>query len=336
MPELRRDPVTGRWVIISTERGKRPSDFVHKAAGAFNQSDACPFCPGNEAMTPPEVLAIRKVGKPNEAGWEVRVVPNKFPALDSEGVVDWVGDGLFQRIDGVGAHEVIIECPDHQATLAALPTAAVENVLKAFQVRVRELKRDKRFHYAMLFKNHGAEAGASLEHEHSQLIALPIVPMRVREEVEGARSYYSQRERCIYCDIVQQEEQDGRRLILKNEDFIAVAPYASRFPCETWLLPRRHNACFEEATEPECASLARALKTTLASLDNGLGHPPYNFIIHSAPLREVSKEFYHWHIEIMPTLSKVAGFEWGTGVYINPTPPEEAAQILREVLEPSP
>jgi UDPglucose--hexose-1-phosphate uridylyltransferase len=281
-------------------------------------------------MTPPEVWSYRENGEPDQPGWAVRVVPNKFPALEREASLDGQSGGLFERLNGVGAHEVIIECSDHRDTLATLSMRGIENVLRAFLARVQELKQDRRFRYALLFKNHGSEAGASLEHSHSQLIALPIIPMRVREEVEGAKAYYSQRGSCIYCDIVAREEQDGERLIFKTEDFILATPYASRFPYETWILPRRHRASFEDMAKTECRELARILKTALTRLDNLLAHPPYNFIIHSSPFREPSDDYYHWHIELMPTLTKVAGFEWGTGVYINPTMPEEAAESLRD------
>jgi UDPglucose--hexose-1-phosphate uridylyltransferase len=328
--ELRKDPITGNWVIIAPERASRPTDFAKGAAEFVRGSDPCPFCRGNEAMTPPAVLSVPGDGKP----WEVRVFPNKFPALTAVGsAVDAEHPVLFERLDGVGVHEVIVETPDHGATLATLSLESIENVLRVYQARIRELEKDRRIRHVVIFKNHGPEAGATLEHGHSQLVALPIVPVRVREEVEGARAYFSRKSRCIYCDIAQQEEPDGKRLILKNEHFIAVAPYASRFPFEAWLLPRRHGARFEDTSENECGSLAGALKSTLASLDEALDRPPYHFIIHSAPFREPSDESYHWHIEIMPILSKVAGFEWGTGIYINPTPPEEAAQTLREIID---
>ena len=348
MSELRKDPITGNWVIIAPERAGRPTDFAKGAAEFVRRSEACPFCPGNEAMTPPAVMTVPASSNPDEPGepgwparpaWEVRVFPNKFPALDAIGAGGSVGEAgagltvLFERLDGVGVHEVIVETPDHGATLATLSLESIENVLRVYQARIRELEKDQRIRQVVIFRNHGPEAGATLEHGHSQLIALPIVPLRVREEVEGARAYFSSKSRCIYCDIAQQEERDGKRLILKNEHFIVVAPYASRFPFEAWLLPRRHSARFEDTSENECGSLAGALKSILASLDEVLDRPPYHFIIHSAPFRESSDESYHWHIEIMPILARVAGFEWGTGIYINPTPPEEAAQTLREIID---
>ena len=238
MPELRKDPITGRWVIISTERGKRPNEFLRESVVAANGKN-CPFCPGSESKTPTEILVYgRSGGANNTPGWSIRVVPNKFPALGIEGDLDREGEGLFDKMNGVGAHEVIIETPDHAATLASLPERAVEDVLWAYRDRMLDLKNDKRFRYILIFKNHGEAAGASLEHPHSQLIALPIVPRRVREEVDSCWHYYDEKERCIFCDIIRQERDTGERVIGENEHFITLAPYAPRFPFEMWLLPK--------------------------------------------------------------------------------------------------
>ncbi len=329
MPELRKDPITGRWVIISTERRKRPSDFrVEQALPAG--PEYCPFCPGHEEMTPPEIVAQRPHGgAPNSPGWELRIVPNKFPALQVEGTLDRRGDGMFDRMNGIGAHEVIIETPLHDAVLANQPEAAIERVLAAFRDRIIDLKRDVRFRYILIFKNRGAGAGATLEHPHSQLIALPIVPALVQEEVDGARRHYEAKERCVFCDVVRQELGTGTRVIAESAEMVALAPYAPRFPFETWLLPRRHGARFEEASPQEYAGLARMLRNVLQRMNRMLESPAYNLVIHSVPLVEPRTDFYHWHVELMPRLTKVAGFEWGTGFYINPTPPEEAAGVLR-------
>jgi UDPglucose--hexose-1-phosphate uridylyltransferase len=330
MSELRRDPVTGRWVIISTERRKRPHDFVMQSV-QIAPDDACPFCEGNEQMTPRELLAVRRNGgPPNGRGWDLRVVPNQFPVLRVEGSLDRQGEGLFDKMNGIGAHEVIIETPRHEQTMATMGDAAVEQVLWAFRERVQDLKQDRRFRYIIIFKNHGAAAGASVDHSHSQLIALPVVPREVRDEVDGAKAHFTAKERCVFCDIVRQEVQDGRRFIAENADMVAVAPYAPRFPFETWILPKRHQSLYEEASRPEMASLARLLGEILRRMTGVLQQPPYNLLIHSAPLAEPAGEFYHWHVEIIPTLTKVAGFERATGFYLNPTAPEEAAQVLRE------
>jgi len=330
MADLRKDPVTGRWVIISTERQKRPSDFQIETV-ISKPDDLCPFCEGHEDKTPPEILAYRNGTPGNTKGWEVRVVPNKFPALRVEGTLDREGEGLFDRMNGIGAHEVIIETPTHADTLATLPETAIEKVFWAWRERVLDLKRDIRLRHIVIFKNHGASAGASLEHSHSQLIALPIVPREMREELYGAKRHHQLKERCVFCDIMRQETKDRVRLIAESADFVAVAPYAPRFPFETWLLPKRHRSRFEEATPAEFASLARMLKETLLRMNKTLLTPPYNLIVHSAPLQDEpgAIDFYHWHVEVMPKLTRVAGFEWGTGFYINPTGPEEAAEVLR-------
>jgi UDPglucose--hexose-1-phosphate uridylyltransferase len=331
MPELRKDPVTGRWVIISTDRQKRPNDF-HLERAAILGKEHCPFCPGHESYTPPEVLAYRHNGSaPNGPGWDVRVVPNRFPALQVEGTLDRQGEGMFDRMNGIGAHEVIIETPTHERTLAAMSAQEIEAVLWAYRERILDLKQDRRLRYILVFKNHGAAAGATLEHTHSQLIAMPIVPDFVREEIEGARRHFAAKERCVFCDIVRQDLADPRRVVLETADAVAIAPYAPRFAFETWLIPTRHNARFEEAPRHEIEGFARLLKQVLQRLDRALEQPAFNLILHTAPFTDDLGDLYHWHIEIMPKLTRVAGFEWGTGFYINPTSPEEAAEVLRGV-----
>jgi len=330
MPELRKDPVTGRWVIIATDRARRPSDFSREPVPPPS-SRFCPFDYGNEQKTPPEIMAYRHDGNANGPGWSVRVVPNKFPVLGIEGDLNRQGDGMFDRMNGIGAHEVIIETPDHDKTFAVMSELEIERVLSAFRERILDLKRDVRLRYILVFKNQGAAAGATLEHPHSQLIALPVVPDFVREEIEGARRHFDAKERCVFCDIIRQELADERRVVQENADIVALAPYAPRLPFETWLLPRRHGARFEEAPRYEYESLARLLKSTLMRIDRALESPPYNLIIHSAPFTDAGTELYHWHVEILPKLARTAGFEWGTGFYINPTSPEEGTRVLRAV-----
>lgn len=329
MPELRKDPISGRWVIISSDRGKKPADFQDQRAkkrGGF-----CPFCAGNERTTPHEILAYRDSGMPNQPGWRLRVVPNKFPALQIEGDLNKQGEGIFDKMNGIGAHEVFIENPDHNATLATLPGKAVEDVLWAFRDRMEDLKKDRRFQYALIFKNEGFTAGATLEHSHSQLIALPIVPIQVQEELDGCRKHFELKERCIYCDIIRQETQTRNRLVAETSLFAALAPFAPRFPFETWILPKRHLSSYAAATRDDFRDLAFLLQDTLRRIDKALAFPPYNFVVHTSPFREEENDYYHWHIELMPKLTNVAGFEWGSGFYINPTPPEEAARFLREI-----
>lgn len=332
MPELRKDPIVGRWVIISTERSKRPRDYdiskMMTKEGGF-----CPFCRGNEGATPPEVFAYREDGSgPNSEGWSLRVIPNKFPALRIEGELDREGVGVYDKMSGIGAHEVIIESPDHEKTMADLTEVEMERVMLAYKDRIKDLMQDQRLRYVLVFKNQGAAAGASLEHTHSQLIALPIIPRTVSEELGGTLAYYKLKERCIFCDIIRQESKDGSRVVLENEHFIVICPYAPRFPFEMWVLPKAHYSNYEQCGKEEYSSLARIMSLTLKKLDTALNGPPYNFILHTSPINtDEETKYYHWHFEIMPTLTKVAGFEWGTGFYINHTPPEDAAEYLRSI-----
>ncbi len=329
MTELRRDPVIGRWVIISTERGKRPSDFGQEAETGVGKF--CPFCPGNEDKTPSEILAYHDPGREKNApGWWVRVVANKFPALQIEGSLNRQGEGMYDKMNGVGAHEVVIETADHATDFPDLADKKAEDVIWAFRDRIMDLKKDPRFEYILVFKNKGAAAGASLTHPHSQLIATPVVPKHVRESVNGAKNYYEYKERCVFCDMIKQESTSGVRIVAENDDFIAFVPFAARFPFEVWILPKVHDSDFEDAQKHEVVNLTRLLQNVLRRIKNVLDNPPYNFIILNSPLRESKLAHYHWHLEIMPKLTKVAGFEWGSGFYINPTPPEEAAKFLRE------
>jgi UDPglucose--hexose-1-phosphate uridylyltransferase len=329
MPELRKDPIHGRWVIISTERSRRPSDFApeeRRPVGGF-----CPLCEGNEDRTPPEIVAFRDNGTlPNTPGWTLRVVPNKFPALRIEGELDREGEGIYDKMNGIGAHEVVIETPRHEETLITLPLKDVKNVLWAYRERIIDLRRDPRLRYVLVFKNHGVAAGASLEHSHSQIIALPIVPKRVSEEIEGAKTYFKYKDRCVFCDIIRQEIQQRYRVITENKSFLSIAPFASRFPFETWILPKTHHPGFEHMELSQYEQAAQILSDTLRRINQVLTDPPYNYVIHTSSSPEVDMDYYHWHFEIMPKLTKVAGFEWGTGFYINPTPPEEAAEYMRE------
>lgn len=333
MPDLRKDPITGRWVIIATDRAARPNDFTRERVIPTG-ARFCPFCPGNESKTPPEVLAYRTSGQPNQPGWTVRTVPNKFPALRVEGNLDRQGEGIYDRMNGVGAHEVVIETPDHLASLATLPDKQVTDVFFAMRDRILDLKRDTRLRYILIFKNHGELAGASLEHPHSQLIALPVVPQRVQEELDGSLRYFNFRDRCVFCDIMQQEFQTQKRVVMETEHFAVLAPYAARFPFETWVVPRRHDSHFEHIDPAALHDLGWVMSTVLKKIDKALETPPYNLIVHTAPCQDTAMPHYHWHIEIMPKLTRVAGFEWGTGFYINPTPPEEAAQFLKDLSLP--
>jgi UDPglucose--hexose-1-phosphate uridylyltransferase len=329
MSELRKDPVVGRWVIISGERGRRPSDFGPEPVRP--KLTSCAFCGDHEDKTPPEITAGRPPGsQPDTPGWSYRVVPNKFPALRIEGDLEASAEGLYDRMEGIGAHEVVIETPDHQASLATLSLDAVADVLLAYRERVLDLKKDGRFQYILVFKNHGEAAGASLEHPHSQLIATPIIPIMVTEELTGSAEYYDRKERCVWCDILRQERRARRRMIQDREGFVVVAPFAPRFPFETWILPERHRSAFEESGVDDLRCLAGVLQDFLRRMNRVLNDPPYNFMLHTAPLHEPALDHFHWHLEVIPKLTRVAGFEWGSGFFINAVAPEEAATALRE------
>ena len=331
MSELRRDPVDGRWVIIASERRKRPVDF-HTQEYGEEKARSCPFCEGNEDQTPPEIFAIRDPNTmPNTPGWQVRVIPNKFPALRTEGDLHREGVGYFDRMSGTGAHEVIIESPDHNALRSTMSLAQLENVYRAYRERIVDLRNDHRLKYVMVFKNYGEAAGASLAHPHAQLIALPILPKHIVEEMDGARDYYRYKERCIFCDIIFQELEMQERIVCENEGFVAVCPWAPIFPFEVWVLPKQHDSCFEDCNPAELSRLASISSEVFKRLDGALARPHFNSILHTSPFDEQYNNYYHWHIEIMPRLTRTAGFEYGSGFYINPVPPEEAAMFLREM-----
>ncbi len=333
MPDLRKDPILGRWVIIAKNRAKRPHDFVSQPA-ASDHPAFCPFCEGSEEHTPREILAYRNPGMPaNRPGWRVRVVPNKFPALEIEGDLGKRGDGMYDMMRGVGAHEVIIESPKHVVSTSELTEKQLREVFWVYHDRLVDLKRDRRLVYGMIFKNVGVAAGASLEHTHSQLIVTPIVPVNVREEITGALAYYNHRGRCVFCDMVQQELASEKRVVLDTPSYTAFCPFASRFPFETWIVPKQHSSHYENAQKGAIDDLASVIRTVIRRIETAVDRPGYNYIIHTAPFDTPELGHYHWHMEIIPRLTSIAGFEWGTGFYINSVPPEEAAAFLREVDE---
>jgi len=331
MRELRKDPIIKRWVIIATERTKRPHDFINFKDES--QAVFCPFDYGNEHTTPSEILAFRPDGtEANSPGWWVRVVPNKFPVLTNEIEPERFGHGMYDVIKGFGAHEVIIETPEHDSYMATMPYKQVKEVIWAYVKRFKELELNKNIQYILIFKNHGKEAGASLSHSHSQLIATPVIPKRVAEEIKGSKSYYKFRERCVYCDMVTQELSEGTRIVEENDLFLAFEPFAARFPFETWILPKKHRYNFGKSSTAEIDKFAKVLKNTLYKIYKALDNPPFNFMLHTG-IKSIKggEDYYHWHLEIVPRLTDIAGFEWGSGFYINPVPPEHAATFLREI-----
>ncbi|MCK4823664.1 galactose-1-phosphate uridylyltransferase, partial [bacterium] len=333
MPELRRDPVLGRWVIISVERGKRPGDYVkitNKRKGGF-----CPFCAGNEYTTPPEISAIRRDGSaPNEPGWSLRVMPNKFPALGSEGDLNKMGEGLYDMMNGVGAHEVVIETPGHGKSIPNMEEKEVEEIIWAYCDRYNSLRKDPRLKYILVFENYREEAGCSLVHPHSQIVATPVIPQKVWGKIKGVEQYEEYRDECVYCHIMEHETAARERMITENGGFIACAPFASRSPFETWIIPKTHRSCFAQMSRFEVAEFGQILKETMLRLYLCLSDPPYNYTLLTSPCGSDMLDNFHWHLEIVPRLTTPAGFEMGTSIYINIVPPEDAAKYLREVKIP--
>ncbi len=335
MSELRHDPVQKRWVIVSSDRGLRPGDF-EPPPGEPSHDATCPFCTGNEPHTPGEIWRHT-----NGSDWSVRVVPNRFPALAVEGTLDRAAHGHYDTIRGVGAHEVIVESPDHNATLESMLPEDVFGVMLAWRERLKDLVRDRRLRYVLIFKNHGEAAGATRRHPVSQLIATPITPRTVTIELQSAREHFLLKERCLFCDILRQEFAEQHRIVYVDEHFVSLCPYASRFPFETHVFPREHRHDFRLTTDDRLRALGRHLQVVLRRMGKALGNPAYNLMLHTSPNAEATvtrpnywttlEADWHWHIEILPRLKRVAGFEWGTGFYVNPTAPEDAARFLREV-----
>ena len=313
-------------MIVASERGLRPNEFK-TAPDCGNGVYKCPFCPGNEHLTPPTVYSLPVAGGKS---WRLRVVRNKYPALVPGGNGCGQSDGIYNRMDGIGCHEVLIENSRHGLRLEEMSLEAIADVARTFSLRTREIKKDPGVKYVMIFKNHGMNAGASLAHPHSQIIALPMVPIMVEEEITGAGLYFKEKGACVFCDILKEETGFKKRVVAENGNFLAIEPYASRFSFETWLLPKKHLSHFEDMPEALVPDLASILKNILCKLHATLPDLSYNLIVHTMPVQTPEAAHYHWHIEIMPKLSQVAGFEWGTGFYINTVPPEDAAAMLND------
>ena len=339
MSQMRKDILSGRWVIVAQTHAQtdalRPSEFRFKPFQ--RQTTFCPFCETNEACTPPEVFAIRKGGLPaNGPGWSVRVVPNSDPRLRVEGDLERRAEGFHDLMDGVGAHEIIVETPRHDRSLYELEVPEIANVIRAYVARITDLRRDERMRYVLIFKNHGEEAGAhTIFHSITQLMALPVTPRAIKNKLAVSRKYYAEKERCIYCDVMQQELRDMRRLVAENLDFVAFTPFASRFPFEMCVVPRAHSSDFTQISATAVESLARILRDVLRRLDRTLGAPPYNLTLQNSPRRRQKEGYwatieqdFHWHLEILPQVFRIAGFEWGSGFFYNPVSPELAAKCL--------
>jgi len=336
MPELRKDPIVDRWVIIAKNRAERPLELAEGTPARRTTTADCPFCEGHERETTEEVLAVRTAGSAaNGPGWQVRVVTNLYPALLPEsGPFEPRPQAMFDSQPAIGAHEVVIETPHHLIGTIDLTVDELAEVLLVYRERLAALRAMKRYLQPIVFKNVGAAAGASIEHAHSQIIALPMVPREIAAELDSAHRYHQHNRRCIYCQLVADELSSGQRLVHPtsnpaSEHFVALSAYAARTPFETWILPAEHQSDFEQLSAAGALELARVMRTVVAKIDAALDRPAYNYIIHTSPFDTYANDHYHWHIEIIPRVTKTAGFEWGTGLAINPVPPEEAAAIMR-------
>jgi len=328
MSEIRKDPIVNRWVITLDDK-----TFVPIADSEFSkdvlpeQDDLCPFCPGNEGKTPFSISEVKdKSGK-----WKVRVIPNNNPYLKVETPMYRKGVGIFDMISGTGANEIFIETPLHNADMDTLAIEQISDVIKSYRSRFLDLKNDTRIEYILIFKNRGIRAGGHLSHLHSQLMALPVIPKNVAEEIDSAKQYYDFKKRCIYCDLVDNEIQMKDRVVKESEYFICITPYASTSPFEMWIVPKQHKSHFSAIDDKEAADLAYVLKDAVYRLNKALNRPAYNYMIHTTPLKMPNLDHYHWHIELLPRIKSIAGFEWGSGFYINPTIPEESAEYLRNI-----
>ena len=329
MSELRYNLIAREWVIVATERAKRPKEFLRAEKEKKilpEYKDSCPFCPGNENKTPAETFRIGDAGF-----WKVRSVYNLFGALSPKEAPKRNINGIYMSMSGFGTHEVIIEHPLHNTLIPLMADEDVENIIKTYKQRYAAIQKDKGIEAIIIFKNHGVSAGTSLEHPHSQLVATPIVPPQIRGRIASAMNYFDSTGACIFCKTLEEELKSKVRLVTETDKFVAFLPYAGAAPFMTWIFPRRHMPSFDEINENETRDLAINLKSTLQKLYYGLENPDFNYTIRSIPVREKGSEYFHWYISIIPRLTQAAGFELGSGVFINTSLPEESAAFLRQV-----
>ncbi|MFN3334640.1 MAG: DUF4931 domain-containing protein [Caldilinea sp.] len=329
MSELRQNLATKEWVIIASERARRPHEFVEPGRLMCGEGPTweahCPFCPGNEEVD----LEVARF--PTNGVWQVRIVGNRYPALTHTTPLERAYNGLERRISGVGYHEVIVESPVHNTCAALESSANLSRVFQAFIDRAWDVQNDPRIEYILFFKNHGRQAGASLRHPHAQMIALPMVPNEVRVRAETARAHFDETGRCAYCEMLEQERNEGHRIVLESKHFVAFSPYAAFSPFHLWILPKKHSASFLNAMSEEIADLGEVTRTVLRMLYVGLNNPDLNYVVRSAPVRDLGAPYLHWYIAIVPRISLAAGFEIGSGIYINPSLPEECAKFLSSI-----
>ncbi len=323
MSEFRKDPLHNKWVLIVPTRGKRPHAFSSEEVSEEKKSKKnCPFCEGNEFMTPPETDSFRNTGKPDKPGWQVRVFPNKYPALNGEiKIKSASADKIPDIVEGYGHHEIIAETPSHKKDIYSMKQEEIFLILKMYRKRYKILKRKKDIKSVFIFKNHGRAAGASLPHSHSQILALPIIPLFIEEE----NKVIKKAKRCIYCYLIKEAFED-KRVLLENSNFIALAPYASEYPYQLLVLPKKHQPFFEEIDEKQLILLSDVIKEIFSRYNKLLGNTPFNYFFNTPSLNKG-----HWNIQIMPKLIIPAGFEKGTGISINPIPPEDAIRELKRI-----
>lgn len=331
MSEIRKNLITGEFVLMAPERAKRPLDFVPppKPSEVPSFSDNCPFCPGHETMTPPENFRLPATG-----AWSTRCIPNKFSALSPDGDLWSKFSPLRQSMAGVGLHEVIVETPRHDLTLANQTQDGMDTVVFTYFERFNAFYRDPRVQHVILFKNHGPAAGTSLQHPHSQIVGVPITPAQVRFRADDALEFFNETGGCMFCETLRDELTDDARIVTETAHFAAFIPYAALSPFHTWIFPKRHFGCFGHSTVEELADMSRILRDVLYKLHRALSNPDYNLVLRSWSPGDTRAEHLHWYVAIVPRVTKMAGFELGTGMYINPSMPEASAKFLRDAGTP--
>lgn len=332
MPQLRQNIILKEWVIIATERAKRPEQMkedknINEVKPDYDEK--CPFCPGNEVKSGNDKEHYR-IGDQSE--WRLRVIPNKFPALSPDVENIQINtSGYLRWMDGIGNHEVLIESPKHNLSTATMDESDILNTFRTYQIRIDSLMAMEHIEYVIVFRNHGLRAGASQAHPHSQIIGLPVIPRDVIYRMNESIRHHEEHRECLFCRVMRSELEDRKRIILETEHFVVFVPYAAYSPFSMWVYPKRHASSFCDVTETELKELASVLRTSLRKLYFGLNDPDYNYIIRSAPKGYKNSAFFHWYLTIVPRLTRTAGFELGSGMYINPSIPEENAAYLRGI-----
>ncbi|MDP2168096.1 MAG: HIT domain-containing protein [Thermodesulfovibrionales bacterium] len=337
MHELRKDPLLNRWVAI-LDYSLKPEDYARKMTRRAEEKASCVFCAGREAETPPEIAAIRANGtEPNTPGWAARVIPNPKPILHIEGDLDRRGVGMYDRMNSVGANEILIETPEHGLRAEDMGSEQVKKVFSLYKERMADLEKDARMRYIFICKNSGRGAGAMYSHSHSEITATPVIPKLLKEELDSAKHYYAYKERCIFCDIMTEEQRAGARVIADSGHFIAFCPYAPKFPFDFWVMPKRHSCAFQDMSGDELDDLSVLMTSLLKKLRGVLDEPAFHYVVHTAPNRIPRRDHwhtlgddFHWHIEVTPRLVRSSGFEWGSDFYVLTTTPEDAAKYLKE------